>query len=289
MTETGRKQGSLGRPRAILALVGTALGVLGVVAVTGALVDQTPSPPQPSGPDTSPGRPTTHRPPSDGGDRGGSDHSDAATAGRGLDYSRPLRLSIPAIGVTSTLEHLELDDNGVMETPVDPSRAGWFTPSPPPGVPGVSVLAGHVTWDREPAVFFRLGELRHGDPIEIGRADGSTAVFTVDRLGIFKKESFPTAAVYGQTDYPSLRLITCGGAFDEQTHNYRANLIVWASFAPQGDPPATIGIPRRFGPRHQIADSQIHRRQHIVERDHDGRSPSPRDSRRPPARIGSRR
>ncbi|MGH3366684.1 MAG: class F sortase [Nocardioidaceae bacterium] len=146
-----------------------------------------------------------------------------------MDYSEPVRVSIPSIDVSSDLVRLGLDRTGVMETPRSPVRAGWFTPSPAPGVPGASVIAGHITWDRQPAVFFRLGDLRKGDRIEVTRKDRTTAVFEVQRLGEFPKRSFPTRAVYGQVDRPSLRLITCGGAYNERTNDYQANLIVWAS------------------------------------------------------------
>jgi sortase (surface protein transpeptidase) len=121
-----------------------------------------------------------------------------------------------------------LDDEGVMEVPVDPSRAGWFSPSPAPGVPGASVIAGHVTWDREPAVFFELGRLHRGDTIEVDRADGTTATFVVQRTGTFPKTGFPTRAVYRHIDYPGLRLITCGGHYDDQTSSYDSNVIIWA-------------------------------------------------------------
>jgi Sortase domain len=207
----------------IATVAGGALAISGVVVLGVALGSQDPAPRQPPSaadhrPGTDPANTTPHR----AGPRIVPEDS-------GMDYSRPTRLSIPSLDVTSDLEDLGLDDRGVMETPIDPSRAGWFTPSPPPGVPGVSVIAGHVTWDQEPAVFFRLGELRRGDRVDVARADGSTATFEVRRIGTFPKRSFPTDAVYGRVDHPSLRLITCGGRYDDQTNSYRANLIVWAT------------------------------------------------------------
>lgn len=154
----------------------------------------------------------------------------------GLDYAAPVRVSIPTIGVSSPLVELGLNPKGVMQTPQNPDRAGWFSPAPPPGVPGAAVVAGHVTWDRQPVVFFRLGDLRHGDKIRIARADHTTAVFEVYKTGTFPKRSFPTDAVYDQPNVPELRLITCGGGYDETTNNYRANVIVWAKMvaAPRG-------------------------------------------------------
>lgn len=146
----------------------------------------------------------------------------------GLSYSEPVRVHIPTIGVRSTLEDLGLDSSGVMTTPRDPDKAGWFTPSPAPGVVGASVLAGHVTWNEDRSVFFRLGELRAGDQIRVERQDGITVVFEVTKLGEFPKDDFPTDAVYQRVGQPELRLITCGGAYDEQRNNYRSNVIVWA-------------------------------------------------------------
>ncbi|MFD9033346.1 sortase domain-bontaining protein [Streptomyces sp. NPDC059567] len=50
-----------------------------------------------------------------------------------------------------------------------------------------------------------------GDAIEAGRADGSTTFFEVRETQPVDKKDFPTNKVYGKTDRPELRLITCGG------------------------------------------------------------------------------
>jgi hypothetical protein len=34
--------------------------------------------------------------------------------------------------------------------------------------------------------------------------------------------------VYGDTDRPELRLITCGGRFNAKTHSYLGSVVVWA-------------------------------------------------------------
>ena len=68
------------------------------------------------------------------------------------------------------------------------------------------------------------------------RADGTTAVFSVDRVASHPKTQFPTDEVYGDTDHAALRLVTCGGAFDERSRSYTENVIVHASLA--GSAPA---------------------------------------------------
>ena len=45
-----------------------------------------------------------------------------------------------------------------MEVPADPANAGWYELGPSPGALGPAVVAGHVTWNQAPAVFFRLAE-----------------------------------------------------------------------------------------------------------------------------------
>ena len=61
------------------------------------------------------------------------------------------------------------------------------------------------------------------------RADGRLASFRVDAVRRYSKHAFPTALVYGNTNYAALRLITCGGPFDSATGSYEDNIIVWAS------------------------------------------------------------
>jgi hypothetical protein len=151
------------------------------------------------------------------------------TRGPVLIGSVPVGLRIPRVGIVSTLVPLGLDADGAMEVPPDGSRAGWYTKAPTPGALGPAVLAAHVTWDRRPALFFRLGELQQGDRIEVVRNDGTTAVFGVQRVATFPKARFPTEAVYGPVDHAALRVITCGGAFDESVGHYVDNVVVFAA------------------------------------------------------------
>lgn len=146
-----------------------------------------------------------------------------------LPPSRPVSITIPSIEVTSDLEELGLGKNRAMETPKDPAKAGWYRPGATPGAIGPSVIAGHVTWDGSPAVFFELTELEPGDRIEVRRADGRTAEFTVDRTATYPKDDFPTVEVYRNLDHAGLRLITCGGDYSEDDSRYADNVVVYAS------------------------------------------------------------
>jgi sortase family protein len=149
------------------------------------------------------------------------------TKGLVLPESDPVAVSLPRIDTRSRLVRLGLDKYGAMETPAPPV-AGWFTRGASPGALGPAVIAGHVTWDGAPAVFRRLGTMRRGDRVLVTRADGRTAVFRVSRVARFAKSRFPTEAVYGPIDHAGLRLITCGGTYDNAERRYLDNVVVFA-------------------------------------------------------------
>jgi hypothetical protein len=145
-----------------------------------------------------------------------------------LADSDPAELSIPRLGVRSRLVDLGVDATGAMEVPQDPALAGWYTLGPTPGALGPAVIAGHVDMNGKPAVFYRLGTMRVGDQVAVARADGRTAIFAVTSVAKYAKASFPTASVFGSIDYAGLRLITCGGVFDQSIGHYADNVVVFA-------------------------------------------------------------
>jgi Sortase domain len=156
--------------------------------------------------------------------------------GRGprLRRSLPVSVAIPAIGVHARLLHLGSNANGTMAVPsliTQSGKAAWYKYSATPGEIGVSVIEGHVDSYLGPAVFFRLGALRPGDHIDVRLADGVTAIFRVTGVREYLKSRFPAKTIYGTTDRASLRLITCGGAFDSVTRHYLSSTVVYASLA----------------------------------------------------------
>ena len=148
--------------------------------------------------------------------------------------SPPVRVEIPAIGVSSRLVRLGLNPDGTMEVPRDYGLAGWFTGGAMPGQDGPAVIAGHVDSRTGPAVFYRLGDLRPGDPVRVRRADGGWLAFEVTGSARYAKAGFPTEAVFGPVPGPVLRLVTCAGAFDRASGHYLDNLVVTAR--PTGAP-----------------------------------------------------
>jgi Sortase domain len=152
---------------------------------------------------------------------------------RPLGWSAPVTLTVPAIGVTAHVIPLGVHDGEISVPPLtEPFLAGWYDRGPAPGQPGAAVLLGHVdAAGVGPAVFYRLGDLRQGDRIFVTRTDGRTAVFTVTGVGLYSQRAFPARRVYTGTSTPTLRLITCGGEFDWQTHLYLDRTVVFATYA----------------------------------------------------------
>jgi sortase (surface protein transpeptidase) len=140
-----------------------------------------------------------------------------------------VRLWIPAIAVSTHLVRLGRLPDGSLEVPHDWDTAGWYKEGPRPGQPGPAVILGHVDSRAGPAVFFRLRELRPGDIVRVGLADGRILVFRVQRVKRYPKDRFPAEAVYFPTLNRELRLITCGGEFDYASRNYRDNIVVYAT------------------------------------------------------------
>ena len=97
-----------------------------------------PAPPPADRCDEEPGRPllgTGHRAAVAGGRRR------PPRAGR----TRPVSVSIPSIGVRSSLIPLALlPATGELAAPAEFDQAGWYADGPVPGEPGPAVIAGHV-------------------------------------------------------------------------------------------------------------------------------------------------
>lgn len=218
----------------ILALIGAALLVF-------ALTSQTGAPPQPelrSGstgasdgggpqPSAAPAEPSSTNGLGESEPVEQSEADEPAVAP--LEASEPTSLTIPAIGVSEQVFPIGLGPEGELLAPSGERahQPAWFESSPTPGEDGPSVIEGHVTWGGEPSIFFDLGGLAPGDRIDVEREDGTVATFEVYDSARFAKDEFPTLTVYGRTDGPELRVITCSGDLDADGRHLD-NVVVFA-------------------------------------------------------------
>lgn len=218
------------RRNVVLTLTAGVLATSGVVAIAVALVAQhhAPQPPAAAAGSVEVSRvfaevPVAHPSPGPA----------ARVIGPVLPPSKPIAIDISAIGVHSPLQYLGLTAEHTLQVPAPGplyNEAAWYKYSKPPGSLGPAVILGHVDSAAQgPSVFFNLGDLQPGDKVIVTRADGLVAIFRVDGVRLYPKADFPTQLVYGPTNHAALRLITCGGPFDNATGHYLENIVVFAS------------------------------------------------------------
>lgn len=147
-----------------------------------------------------------------------------------LARSTPTRITIASQHIDTSLVSVGLATDGSIELPpVLDWTAGWYKYSPTPGELGPSVIVGHVDSYKNISVFWRLRYVQAGDMIDVTRADGITAHFRITQLAQYDQNNFPTKLVYGNTTDAELRVITCGGTFDQVAHAYTQNTVVYAT------------------------------------------------------------
>lgn len=208
-----------------------ALVVVAAIAVVVAVTGQQRAP-QPAANGADPSRSSSSAAPTPSSPEAPAPPAPGTPAADAPAVAAPVSVGIPSIDVTSDLMRLDLNDDGTVEVPpLEPDdKAGWYQRGPAPGAVGPAVILGHVdSAEHGPGIFFDLGALEAGDEVEVARADGTVAVFAVDKVETHPKNAFPTIAVYGNTTEPQLRLITCGGDFDSGARSYEDNVIAFAT------------------------------------------------------------
>ena len=224
----GKASSPARRPGRLAAIVVAVLLLLGgATALTIGLLGQDAAPPTPAAAATTPAAPSTAPVPE------ATPATEPAPEPAPEPVPLPVAVSIPAIGVQSDLITLGLNPDGTLAVPQpgpDYDKAAWFDGSPRPGAIGPAVIEGHVdSAENGPSVFYELGALVPGDRVDVDREDGSVATFVVYDVRVVPKADFPTLDVYGNTQRPELRLITCGGPFDSSAGSYVDNVVVFAS------------------------------------------------------------
>ncbi len=141
---------------------------------------------------------------------------------------RPLRLTIPRLGVAAPVRSTGVESSGTAEIPSDGDDVGWYKFSATPGDPnGSSVFIGHRDTVAEGAgALFEMDQLRQGDRLLVTNRD-ATLVYGVTARSSFDKQALP-ASLFRTTGRHVLHLITCGGAYLPESGGYQENLVVTA-------------------------------------------------------------
>lgn len=143
----------------------------------------------------------------------------------------PSRMIVPALGIDAPIVPVGLEPSGIMASPPDGHLIGWYEPGPRPGEPSNAVLDGHADWSGQPAVFWRLKELKAGDEIVVRSGLDLRFRYVVTDVKQYRAEEAPLDEVFGATPEPTLTLITCGGEFDRGRREYEDRIVVRARAA----------------------------------------------------------
>ncbi|WP_405742223.1 class F sortase [Streptomyces sp. NBC_01525] len=115
----------------------------------------------------------------------------------------PRALTVPALGLRAPLAPGPPDAAAVPAAPAD-GPAGWYAYGPQPGTPGAAVLLARGPTAGGPA------RLTPGARVDVRRADGATARFTVEDVRLYPPgKALPATATAARDPHRAeLRLIT---------------------------------------------------------------------------------
>jgi Sortase domain len=141
----------------------------------------------------------------------------------------PVRLLIPAIGVSAPVLPTGVQADGSLAIPPDPSDVGWWAAGGFPGEPtGAVIIVGHINSAvRGPGALLRLQDARPGMVITV-MASGQAYRYRVVALRAYAKVTLPVTAVFGQQVAARLVVVSCGGPFDASTGHYLDNIVAYA-------------------------------------------------------------
>ena len=140
----------------------------------------------------------------------------------------PDAIQIPSARISAPIVPIGVETDGTMDAPPTPDVVGWYDMSARAGEPGNLVLAGHVDWGQNTAVFWGLRNLVPSDRILVHGADGAVHQYNVEWNRTFSRTD-TAAAQYVQGSSDSiLTLITCDGVYDRTLHDYSDRRIVRA-------------------------------------------------------------
>jgi len=147
-----------------------------------------------------------------------------------IPKSPPAQLIIPLLDVHRAVERVGVNQDGVLNLPLNSWNAGWYTGSPVPGAPGDTVIEGHAGYPGKPMIFGKLDTLHSGDRIVVVLADGSRRLFLVESMKTVPA-GWSVAGLADPYGLPRLTLVTCTGHFDKTNHWFSDRLVLEARYA----------------------------------------------------------
>src|SRR3989338_804411 len=146
-----------------------------------------------------------------------------------IQYFKPNQISLLDINISAPIVPLGLKKDKTLQVPEKASEVGWFEKSAMPGQTGTLIMVGHYDSETGEGIFYKLDQLKIGEEIILTNTIGEEIIYKIEKMENYPLDNFPDELVYGNTAYPSLRLITCSGNFNAELSRYSHNLVVYAS------------------------------------------------------------
>lgn len=143
--------------------------------------------------------------------------------------AEPVSVLLPSLGVDGVVLPAGVNPMNDLDVPPDAATLVWYRHGPTPGALGSAVIAGHLNWRGERGVFADLAAVSVGDVVTVAYDDGSQREFAVRAVELVPKPAVSVNGVFARRGERLLRLVTCGGEFDDATNHYRSNVIVTAA------------------------------------------------------------
>lgn len=157
----------------------------------------------------------------------GETPSTIPTDAASVERNAPLSIRIGDLELDNPVRAVGIEEDGQLEVP-DETEVGWYQYGSAPGLPGATVLAAHVSWNRKIGPFHQLGNLEPGAQVDVVADDGSVRVYEVVERAVYDKDELPRDRIWTTTGDESLVLITCGGSYNPDIRRYRQNIVVYA-------------------------------------------------------------
>lgn len=139
----------------------------------------------------------------------------------------PTVLRIPSVGIAEDVRALGLNAQGQIYPPRRTTM--WYTGSAVPGQDGISVIAGHVTYDG-PDNFYNLVKVADGGGVSVQCASGAPVRLRVVRTASVLKTRLQTdQSVWGSSTTPVVVLITCDPHSRIVGGHHVNNFIAWTT------------------------------------------------------------
>ncbi len=143
---------------------------------------------------------------------------------------KPRRIYIPALSLKARIKQLGVTSEGAVDAPHNIHDVGWFDGTIMPGSKnGVSLLLGHVSGTTAPGIFKDINKLVQGDEVEIETGNGTMLKYSVEKIEEYHVDKIDMSKILYEVAQgeQSLRLMTCSGNYDAETHSYDTRVVVY--------------------------------------------------------------